>query len=238
MLELKNISYVVNNGKEKKTILNNFSYTFKDNCITAITGHNGSGKSTLTKIIMGIVKPTAGQILLNGVDITNLSVDERANLGLNYAFQQPVVFKGITIKDMIDIATKRNNTIPQACEYLSKVGICAKDYINRDFDKTLSGGEQKRVEIALALAKKGDTVIFDEPEAGIDLWSFDKLSSVFEKGKCYIVVSHQTRLLEQADQILVMNKGQISTCGESTDVLKNMGKLTCGQIDGGKNEVR
>lgn len=238
MLELKNISYIVKNGKEKKTILNNFSYTFKDNCITAITGHNGSGKSTLTKIIMGIVKPTAGQILLDGVDITNLTVDQRANLGLNYAFQQPVVFKGITIKDMIDIATKRNNSVPQACEYLSKVGICAKDYINRDFDKTLSGGEQKRVEIALALAKQGNTVIFDEPEAGIDLWSFDKLSGIFEKDKCYIVVSHQTRLLQQADEILVLNKGQILTSGASAEVLKNMEKLTCGQISGGKDEIR
>ena len=155
MLEVKNITYIVENGKGKKTILDDFSYTFKDNCITTITGHNGSGKSTLTKIIMGIVKPTSGQIILNGKDITNLTIDERANLGLNYAFQQPIVFKGLTIKDMIDLATKNKNSVPQACEYLSKVGICAKDYINREFDKTLSGGEQKRVEIALALAKSG-----------------------------------------------------------------------------------
>ena len=238
MLELKNISYIVKNGKEKKTILNNFSYTFKDNCITAITGHNGSGKSTLTKIIMGIVKPTSGKVILNGVDITNLTIDERANLGVNYAFQQPIVFKGLTIKDMIDIATQCNNSIPTACEYLSKVGICARDYINRDFDKTLSGGEQKRVELALALAKKGDTVIFDEPEAGIDLWSFDKLSSVFEKNKSYIVVSHQTRLLERADEIIVMSKGKISDAGKSQEVLKNMGKLTCNKIEGADDETR
>lgn len=238
MLELKNISYIVKNGKEKKTILDNFSYTFKDNCITAITGHNGSGKSTLTKIIMGIVKPTSGKVILNGVDITNLTIDERANLGVNYAFQQPIVFKGLTIKDMIDIATQCNNSIPTACEYLSKVGICARDYINRDFDKTLSGGEQKRVELALALAKKGDTVIFDEPEAGIDLWSFDKLSSVFEKNKSYIVVSHQTRLLERADEIIVMSKGKISDEGKSQEVLKNMGKLTCNKIEGADDETR
>lgn len=238
MLELKNISYIVKNGKEKKTILDNFSYTFKDNCITAITGHNGSGKSTLTKIIMGIVKPTSGKVILNGVDITNLTIDERANLGVNYAFQQPIVFKGLTIKDMIDIATQCNNSIPTACEYLSKVGICARDYINRDFDKTLSGGEQKRVELALALAKKGDTVIFDEPEAGIDLWSFDKLSSVFEKNKSYIVVSHQTRLLERADEIIVMSKGKISDAGKSQEVLKNMGKLTCNKIEGADDETR
>ncbi len=238
MLELKNISYIVKNGKEKKTILDNFSYTFKDNCITAITGHNGSGKSTLTKIIMGIVKPTSGKVILNGMDITNLTIDERANLGVNYAFQQPVVFKGLTIKDMIDIATQCNNSVPTACEYLSKVGICARDYINRDFDKTLSGGEQKRVELALALAKKGDTVIFDEPEAGIDLWSFDKLSSVFEKNKSYIVVSHQTRLLERADEIIVMSKGKISDAGKSQEVLKNMGKLTCNKIEGADDETR
>lgn len=238
MLELKNISYIVKNGKEKKTILDNFSYTFKDNCITAITGHNGSGKSTLTKIIMGIVKPTSGKVILNDVDITNLTIDERANLGVNYAFQQPIVFKGLTIKDMIDIATQCNNSVPTACEYLSKVGICARDYINRDFDKTLSGGEQKRVELALALAKKGDTVIFDEPEAGIDLWSFDKLSSVFEKNKSYIVVSHQTRLLERADEIIVMSKGKISDAGKSQEVLKNMGKLTCNKIEGADDETR
>lgn len=238
MLELKNISYIVKNGKEKKTILDNFSYTFKDNCITAITGHNGSGKSTLTKIIMSIVKPTSGKVILNGVDITNLTIDERANLGVNYAFQQPIVFKGLTIKDMIDIATQCNNSVPTACEYLSKVGICARDYINRDFDKTLSGGEQKRVELALALAKKGDTVIFDEPEAGIDLWSFEKLSSVFEKNKSYIVVSHQTRLLERADEIIVMSKGKISDAGKSQEVLKNMGKLTCNKIEGADDETR
>lgn len=232
MLEVKNITYIVENGKGKKTILDNFSYTFKDNCITAITGHNGSGKSTLTKIIMGIVNPTSGQIILNGKDITNLTIDERANLGLNYAFQQPIVFKGLTIKDMIDLATKNKNSVPQACEYLSKVGICAKDYINREFDKTLSGGEQKRVEIALALAKSGNTVIFDEPEAGIDLWSFDKLADVFERGKSYIVVSHQTRLLSRADEIVVLSKGKIEYAGESQDVLKNMQNTSCMKIKG------
>ena len=232
MLEVKNITYIVENGKEKKTILDDFSYTFKDNCITAITGHNGSGKSTLTKIIMGIIKPTSGQIILNGKDITNLTIDERANLGLNYASQQPVVFKGLTIKDMIDLATKNKNSVPQACEYLSKVGICAKDYINREFDKTLSGGEQKRVEIALALAKSGNTVIFDEPEAGIDLWSFDKLADVFERGKSYIVVSHQTRLLSRADEIVVLSKGKIECAGASQDVLKNMQNTSCMKIKG------
>lgn len=244
MLELKNISYVVDienvqksNVKTQKEvkerrILDNFSYTFKDNCITAITGHNGSGKSTLTKIIMGIVKPTSGKILYNGQDITNMSISERAKLGLNYAFQQPIVFKGITIKEMIDLATGKKNTVPQACEYLSKVGICAKDYISREYDKTLSGGEQKRIEIALALAKSGDTVIFDEPEAGIDLWSFDKLAKMFEKDKSYIVVSHQTRLLECADEIIVLNQGKIAMSGKGKDVLSKMGKMACTKIRG------
>lgn len=238
MLELKNITYIVKTGKEKKVILDNFSYTFQDNCVTAITGHNGSGKSTLTKIIMGIVKPTSGKVVFNGADITNLTIDERAKLGLNYAFQQPITFKGLTIKDLIDIATGKNNTIPQACEYLSKVGICAKDYIYRDFDKTLSGGEQKRVELALALAKHGSTIIFDEPEAGIDLWSFDKLSGVFESNKSYIVVSHQTRLLQRADQIIVMSKGKITASGESESVLKNMGQSSCGKIEQEDKNVR
>lgn len=238
MLELKNINYIVENGGTSKTILNDFSYVFKDNCFTAITGHNGSGKSTLTKIIMGILKPSSGKVLLDGEDITDLSIDERAKLGLNYAFQQPVLFKGITIKDMIDFATGANNSVPQACEYLSKVGICAKDYINRDFDKTLSGGEQKRVEIALALAKPGNTILFDEPEAGIDLWSFEKLSNLFEKSKTYIVVSHQARLLECADEIIVMNNGKITLSGKSDYVLQNMGKQACNKIVEADNETR
>ena len=195
MIVLNNITYIVEDKGNKKVILDNISIKFEDNCITAITGQNGSGKSTLTKIIIGIIRPTSGQILYNGTDITNYSIDERVKLGINYAFQQPITFKGLTIKELIDIATKQENSIPKACEYLSRVGICAKDYINRDFDKTLSGGEQKRIELALALAQNGNTVIFDEPEAGIDIWSFDRLNKIFEKNKSYIVVSYQTKFL-------------------------------------------
>lgn len=237
MIELKNISYVVNEQGKEKVILDNISCSFDDKTFVAITGHNGSGKSTLTKIIMGLIQPTAGKVVFNGKDITNLSVDKRANLGLNYAFQQPVIFSGITIKELIDIATKDKNSVSKACEYLSRVGICAKEYINREFDKTLSGGEQKRIELALALAKSGECFIFDEPEAGIDLWSFERLNNLFDKNKCNIVVSHQERLLSSADKILVLKNGKIEHFGKAKEVLKKINKSTCDKI-GGSDEIR
>ena len=231
MIELNNITYIVEDKGNKKVILDNISIKFEDNCITAITGQNGSGKSTLTKIIIGIIRPTSGQIIYNGTDITNYSIDERVKLGINYAFQQPITFKGLTIKELIDIATKQENSIPKACEYLSRVGICAKDYINRDFDKTLSGGEQNRIELALALAQNGNTVIFDEPEAGIDIWSFDRLNKIFEKNKSYIVVSHQTKFLSSADKIVVMQNGKIVQYDDAKTVLKNLKHTTCKKVE-------
>lgn len=231
MIELNNIAYIVEDKGIKKTILDNISIKFEDNCITAITGQNGSGKSTLTKIIIGIIKPTSGQILYNGADITNYTIDERVKLGINYAFQQPITFKGMTIKELIDIASNQNNSIPKACEYLSRVGICAKDYIERDFDKTLSGGEQKRIELAIALAQNGNTVIFDEPEAGIDIWSFERLSKIFEKNKSYIVVSHQTKFLSSADKIVVMENGRVTQYGPAKDILKNLKRITCKKVE-------
>lgn len=231
MIVLNNITYIVEDKGNKKVILDNISIKFEDNCITAITGQNGSGKSTLTKIIIGIIRPTSGQIIHNGTDITNYSIDERVKLGINYAFQQPITFKGLTIKELIDIATKQENSIPKACEYLSRVGICAKDYINRDFDKTLSGGEQKRIELALALAQNGNTVIFDEPEAGIDIWSFDRLNKIFEKNKSYIVVSHQTKFLSSADKIVVMQNGKIVQYDDAKTVLKNLKHTTCKKVE-------
>ena len=231
MIELNNITYIVEDKGNKKVILDNISIKFEDNCITAITGQNGSGKSTLTKIIIGIIRPTSGQIIHNGTDITNYSIDERVKLGINYAFQQPITFKGLTIKELIDIATKQENSIPKACEYLSRVGICAKDYINRDFDKTLSGGEQKRIELALALAQNGNTVIFDEPEAGIDIWSFERLNKIFEKNKSYIVVSHQTKFLSSADKIVVMQNGKIVQYDDAKTVLKNLKHTTCKKVE-------
>lgn len=231
MIELNNITYIVEDKGVKKTILDNISIKFEDNCITAITGQNGSGKSTLTKIIIGIIKPTSGQILYNGVDITNYTIDERVKLGINYAFQQPITFKGMTVKELIDIASNQNNSIPKACEYLSRVGICAKDYINRDFDKTLSGGEQKRIELAIALAQNGNTIIFDEPEAGIDIWSFERLSKIFEKNKSYIVVSHQTKFLSSADKIVVMENGKIKEYGLAKEILKNLNRISCKKVE-------
>lgn len=233
MIELRNITYEVEERGINKTILKDVSCVFEDNCLVAITGHNGSGKSTLTKIIMGILTPTSGQIIFNGKDITNFSLTERAKLGLNYAFQQPVSFHGITVKELIDIATGQENSIPRACEYLSTVGLCAKEYLNRDFDRSLSGGEQKRIELALALAKKGEVLIFDEPEAGIDLWSFEKLNAIFKKNKSYIVVSHQEKLLSGADKILVMKNGQIEKYDSAKKVLKALPKV-CGKINGGR----
>lgn len=234
MLELKNIRYsIIENGQEK-IILDNISCAFNSNEIVAITGQNGSGKSTLTKIIMGILKPTSGSVFFKGKDITNFSIDQRANMGLNYAFQQPVSFTGITVKDLIDMATKEKNSIPKACEYLSKVGLCAKEYLDREFNKTLSGGEQKRIELALALAKKGDCLIFDEPEAGIDLWSFEKLNGLMNEDKLYIVISHQEKLLKRADKIMVMEDGQILNFGESKKVLKTLNSNSCARIKGGK----
>lgn len=237
MIELKNISYKIIEQGQEKIILDNISCVFEDDNVVAITGQNGSGKSTLTKIIMGIIVPTSGSIIFEGKDITNLTIDERANLGLNYAFQQPIAFKGITVKDLIDIATKENNSIPKACEYLSRVGLCAKQYIDREFNETLSGGERKRIELALAIAKKGSCLIFDEPEAGIDMWSFEKLNKMFVGDKTYIVVSHQEKLLKSANKIMVLEKGKICAYDNAKKVLKSFSNGVCGKI-GGKNGTR
>jgi len=237
MLELKNISYIIKENGKEKIILDNISCSFSTG-VTVITGHNGSGKSTLTKIIMGIIKPTSGIVLFNGKDITNLSIDERANLGINYAFQQPVLFKGITVKELIDIATKKENTVSKACEYLSRVGLCAKEYVNRDFDKTLSGGEQKRIELALSIAKSGECYIFDEPEAGIDLWSFEHLTRIFDNSKCNIVVSHQEKLISIADNIIVLDSSKIKDLSDAKNVIKDIKTNKCRMIRGVSDEVR
>lgn len=238
MIELKNITYKVKEQGKEKLILDDVSCVFDDDSVVAITGHNGSGKSTLTKLIMGIIQPTSGKIFFNGIEITKLPIDERAKMGINYAFQQPVLFRGITVKDLIDIATCEENSVSKACEYLSKVGLCAKEYVNRGFDKTLSGGEQKRIELALALAKKGECLVFDEPEAGIDLWSFEKLNALFTQNKTYIVVSHQEKLLKNADKILVLNNGKIEQYDDAKIVLKTLKNPSCARINGGNDETR
>ena len=229
MLELRNLTYVVEtrkNGKiEKKKILDNLSISFDENKTYAITGPNGSGKSTLAKIIMGIVQPTSGKIIFNGKDITKLSITERAKLGVCFAFQQPVRFKGVLVRDLISLAVGREVEIGEACGYLADVGLCARDYINREVDESLSGGELKRIEIAQMVARNGKVVIFDEPEAGIDLWSFNNLIEVFKKmkeknGGLKIIISHQERLINYADEVILIEAGKITDVGSPETVLK------------------
>ena len=218
MLEFKNVSYSVG----EKEILKNISVTLDDRFI-AITGPNGSGKSTMAKLIAGIIKPTEGRIFMDGVDITDMSITERANTGISFAFQQPVRFKGITVKDLISLAAGKKTNVSEACSYLSEVGLCAKDYINREVDGSLSGGELKRTEIAMINARGTKLSVFDEPEACIDLWSFNNLIKVFENmhdrtNGMIVIISHQERILNIADKILVLANGGIADYGAKDDV--------------------
>lgn len=220
MLELKNISYSVG----KKDIIKNLSVKFDDHKTYCVTGPNGSGKSTLAKLIMGIISPTAGKILYNGKDITNRSITERARLGISFAFQQPVKFKGLTVKDLLSLSAGRELDITRACEYLSDVGLCAREYINREVDGSLSGGELKRIEIAGMIARGGNLTILDEPEAGIDLWSFNSLIRVFqamaEKTKgTTIIISHQERLINFASEVILLKDGEIKLMGAPERVI-------------------
>lgn len=236
MIKLENISYKVSDketGKEKY-ILKNLNLEFPKNKVTVITGHNGSGKSTLIKLIMGIISPTSGKIYANEKDITSLSTSERANEGLTIAFQQPVRFKGLTVRDLLNLAIKKQGKLSDACEYLAKVGLCAKDYIDRELDDRLSGGELKRIELAIALAKGGDILLFDEPEAGIDLWSFDGLVNIFKelKNKTVIIVSHQKKLLDNADYILLLNTSHNALLGEKKEMLEILNKPQCNKLGG------
>ncbi|MBQ4542322.1 MAG: ATP-binding cassette domain-containing protein, partial [Clostridia bacterium] len=192
MLELENISFSVRENGKTKNILKNINLKIEDDKFLVVTGPNGSGKSTLAKIIMGINKPSSGKIIFNGKDITNLSISERTKLGISFAFQQPVKFKGITVKQMISLAAGKEISVGDACKYLSDVGLCARDYIDRDIDGSLSGGELKRIEIATIIARQSELAVFDEPEAGIDLWSFNSLIKTFknlkEKYKCGFMI--------------------------------------------------
>ena len=220
MLELIDVSYVVDGGKE---ILKDVNLKLDDRFI-AITGPNGSGKSTIAKLIAGILTPTTGKILLDGVDITDMSITQRAQSGISFAFQQPVRFKGITVRDLISLAAGRKTDLGEACSYLSEVGLCAKDYINRQVDGSLSGGELKRIEIAMINARGTKLSVFDEPEAGIDLWSFQNLIKVFEnmhartKGMI-LIISHQERILNIADKIVVLADGGVAAYGSKEEVL-------------------
>lgn len=226
MLELKNICYTADNDGAKKEILKNINLKIDDG-FTAITGPNGGGKSTLAKIISGIITPTSGEIFLDGENITGLNITERANKGISFAFQQPVRFKGITVHDLIRLASNKKISISDACDYLSQVGLCARDYIDREVNASLSGGELKRIEIATVLARGTKISLFDEPEAGIDLWSFSNLIKVFEKlhdnlGGSIIIISHQERILNIADNVIVISAGTVKAQGKKDDILPEL----------------
>lgn len=227
MLELRNISYEVSDEKaENKEILKNINLTIDDHFV-AITGPNGGGKSTLAKMIAGIIKPTEGQILLDGEDITELGITERARKGISFAFQQPVHFKGLTVKDLITLAAGRTMSVTEICDILSEVGLCAREYIDREINASLSGGELKRIEIAMIFARGTKLSIFDEPEAGIDLWSFNSLIHVFEKMRdeingTILIISHQEKILEIADKIIVIANGQIDKIGGKDEILPQL----------------
>lgn len=227
MLELQNVSFIVDTEHStKKEIIKNINLTIDEQKFIAITGPNGGGKSTLAKLIMGIEKPTSGKIIFNGTDITDMSISERAKLGISFAFQQPVRFKGIKVKDLITLSAGDSISTSGACEYLSKVGLCARDYINRDVDSSLSGGELKRIEIATIIARNTPLSVFDEPEAGIDLWSFNNLIKVFEEfhdqHKSLIIISHQERILNIADEIIIIADGAVKSHGTKEEILPEL----------------
>ena len=227
MLTLENVSFEVHDDKGQKEIIKHINLTVDDHRFVVITGPNGGGKSTLAKLIAGIEQPGEGKIWFDGVDITHKSITERANMGISFAFQQPVRFKGIQVLDLIRLAAKKNLTPVEACQYLSEVGLCARDYINREVNASLSGGELKRIEIATVLARATKMSVFDEPEAGIDLWSFQNLIQVFEHMRqvtdgSILIISHQERILNIADEIVVIADGQITAQGPREEVLPTL----------------
>ena len=248
MLELKNISFGVESEDSTKEIIRDVSFTVPDEKFVVITGPNGGGKSTLARLIMGIEKPSAGRIYLNGEDITELGITERAKLGISFALQQPVRFKGIHVVDLLRLASGNQKlSVSDACEYLSAVGLCARDYINREVNASLSGGEMKRIEIATVLARGTTLSVFDEPEAGIDLWSFQSLIQVFENMQkrahaSILIISHQERILEIADSIILIAEGQVRGQGSKEEMLPELMKstvpVTCSRIlEGGVNNA-
>lgn len=227
MLELKNITYQVEENNREKVIIDGLDLKIDDGKFVVITGPNGGGKSTLAKVIMGINPVTGGQILLDGEDITNDSITDRAKKGISFAFQQPVHFKGIKVIDLLRLASGSKISVNEACEYLSKVGLCAKEYINREVNNSLSGGELKRIEIATVIARGTRFSIFDEPEAGIDLWSFQNLIKVFENVRktvkgTVLIISHQERILDIADEIVVIQDGKVFRQGTKDEILPGL----------------
>lgn len=228
MLEIRNLSFSVNDDSSDKEIIQNIDLVIPDNKLIVVTGPNGGGKSTLAKLIAGIEKPTSGSIFFDGKDITNTSVTDRAKMGISFAFQQPVRFKGIQVVDLIRLATGKDISIADACQYLAEVGLCAKDYINREVNASLSGGELKRIEIATVMARQTKLSVFDEPEAGIDLWSFQNMIQIFEQMRASIenssimIISHQERILEIADEIVVLADGKIEKQGPKDEILPSL----------------
>ena len=226
MLELQNVSFEADTDIGKKEIINDVSLVI-DERFVAFTGPNGGGKSTLAKLIAGIYTPTSGKIFFDGEDITGMSVTYRARKGITYAFQQPVRFKGITVRDLITLASGKKLSVSDVCTYLSEVGLCAKEYVDREVNASLSGGELKRIEIAMAVARGTELTVFDEPEAGIDLWSFNNLIKVFEKmynekGGSIIIISHQERILNIADRIIVISGGKVEADGKKSEILPGL----------------
>lgn len=228
MLSIRNLSLVAENGDETKEILKDISLDIDDSEFVVLTGPNGGGKTTLAKVIMGLVKPTKGKILYNGVDITDMSITERARLGISYGFQQPPRFKGMKVRDLLELASgKESLSTTECCMYLNKVGLCAADYIDREVDTSLSGGEVKRIEIATILARNSSLMIFDEPEAGIDLWSFAKLTETFgdlhkNSKATMIIISHQERIIGLADEIVVLSNGKVDRKGTKDEVFPSI----------------
>lgn len=227
MLEIKNLTFRAKDGGQAD-ILHEVNLTVKDGTFLVVTGPNGGGKTTLARAIMGLIKPTDGHIYFNGTDITHMSVTERARLGMSYGFQQPPRFKGLRVRDLISLAANdAAMTDPDCCQYLNKVGLCAADYVNREVDASLSGGEVKRIEIATVLARKSPLMIFDEPEAGIDLWSFSKLTQTFRalnarRDSTIIVISHQERIIDLADEIVVLSGGEVAQRGSRDEILPSI----------------
>ena len=224
MLEIRDLCYEVDEADRTLDILQGISLTIPEHKFVVVTGPNGGGKTTLAKAIMGIVEPTGGQILWNGQDVTHMSITDRARLGISYGFQQPPRFKGLRVRDLLSMAAGNDNmTRDEACQYLTRVGLCAKDYIDREVDTSLSGGEVKRIEIATILARKSGLMIFDEPEAGIDLWSFARLTETFRdihdrRDATLIVISHQERIIDLADEIIMISGGKIAKQGPKDQI--------------------